>query len=496
MSDQNNADNWRLEESGDTSGRWRLEETEQNQLSPWELQEDEYEEVGWQPVEYARAERNQSGGWVLPSLVGLALIAVVSYGAWIGLTRLPAGTIGSLIGNNNLLTPVPTSEAATVAETTPDAPAVEEAPTDAPTATATTPPTVAPTEAPTLPPPTMVEERFATITSQYGVNARPNPAVEGDPLEILAEGDEFLVVDEIDEWLQVALPSGQLAWISSAPEFVTVRSEEMDVNRANQFRTQVGAPLLPGGSDVAALPPAAESEPITTTTTVTDSNALVPTTTAEDGGATPEPPVGDDEPTIVGTVNITAGLNARAEPSTTGELIALLPNNTELDLTARTADNAWLRSTLSESITIWVFADFIVAADDLTTLPVIEVPGISAPEIVATPETPAASEVSTDTTSVDSEPVAEETPIPVEEPAAPVDATASVNTILGTAVRAAPDVGADAIATAVYENVLTVIGRSADDAWIQVDLGEQQGWVQVSAVDLSVDLATLPVSSP
>ncbi|MCB0112380.1 MAG: hypothetical protein KDE53_40930, partial [Caldilineaceae bacterium] len=170
MSDRNNADNWRLEESDDTSGRWRLEETEQNQLSPWELQDEEYEEAGWQPVEYARAERNPGGGWVLPSLVGLALIAVVAYGVWIGLTRLPAGTFGSLLDGSALLTPVATADTV-AAGTTPEEPAMD--PTTAPTETATVAPTLAPTEAPTVvPTPVQVEERFATITSQYGGNAR------------------------------------------------------------------------------------------------------------------------------------------------------------------------------------------------------------------------------------------------------------------------------------------------------------------------------------
>ncbi|MCB0063323.1 MAG: hypothetical protein KDE19_14480, partial [Caldilineaceae bacterium] len=59
MSDPNRSDNWRLEESGETAGRWKLEEAEQNRISQWALQDDPSydpsgQEADWHPVEYAR----------------------------------------------------------------------------------------------------------------------------------------------------------------------------------------------------------------------------------------------------------------------------------------------------------------------------------------------------------------------------------------------------------------------------------------------------------
>ncbi len=478
MSDRNTADNWRLEESGDTTGRWKLEEAEQNQISPWELQDEYAEENEWQPVDYAREPRPQGGGWVLPSLVGLALIAVVAYGAWIGLTRLQPGMLGQLLGQNTLLTPVPTVDSAAAA-ITPEQPITAEEPT----ATATPEATVAPITEPTVPAaPALVEERFVTISAQYGVNARPNPSTEGDAIQILEQGQEYLVVDETAEWLQVALPTGRLAWISSDPEFVTVRAEEMEVTRANQFRAQVQAPLLEGG--------VATEEPAGTAPSTTAVTATVPTTdTAEIVVPTTEPvaeaPVGA---AISGRVNITGGLNARTQPDTTGELVALLPNDTALTLTGRTADSTWLRSTLSESITVWVFAEFVEVTGELSTLPAIDDSGavIDDPASGATP-------ITGTITTAESTPEAPAAAPPGESASS---ATAAVNTILGAAVRAGPAATEDAIATAIYENVLTVTGRSADNLWLQVDLGDQQGWVLVSAVNLSVDLASLPVVSP
>lgn len=38
MSEQNTADNWRLEDTGDTLDQWKLQEAEQNQAEQWQLQ--------------------------------------------------------------------------------------------------------------------------------------------------------------------------------------------------------------------------------------------------------------------------------------------------------------------------------------------------------------------------------------------------------------------------------------------------------------------------
>jgi len=475
MSDRNTADNWRLEESDDRSSRWKLEETEQNQISQWELQDEFAEEAGWQPVDYTREpEQRQSGSWILPSLVGLALIAVVAYGAWIGLSRLQPNMIGQLLGQGDLLTPVPTVvSSSSIAAITPEVAAPTEAPVEPLPTTVIAEPTLPPAEVATAAPaPVQVEEQFATITAQYGVNARPNPSTDGDALQILEEGGEYLVLDTTDEWLQVALPIGQLAWISSDPEFVTVRAETMDVTRANQFRTQVGAPLLESES-VASLPSA--TTPITATDTPIP--GALPAATAE---AAPTNATTVDT-SISGTVNIIGGLNARANPNTDGELISLLPNETLLDLTGRTANSEWVRTTLSETFTVWLFAEYVDVTGGVDSLPVVEVPGIS--------------ETSAITTAVPSDETTSD--VGAEQPATgTIEATASVNAPLGAAVRAAPASSADAIDTATNQSVLIVTGRSADNLWLQIDMTDTQGWVEVSAVNLSVDLASLPVATP
>lgn len=477
MSDQNTVDNWRLEESGKTRSQWTLEETEQNRLSQWELQDEYQEEVAWQPVEYERdVNSRQGGGWVLPSLVGLALLAVVAYGAWIGLTRLPSNMIGSWLPIANVATPTSAAESVAATGQTADTPTPTVAViTEQPTATPepTLPPAATPTVA--VPVPLLVEQQFVVISAQYGVNARPEPSTEGDAIEILEQGEEFLVIDTQEDWLQIMLPfvdqPSQLVWISADPQFVTLRSEEVDLATANARRAQAGMPPLEenaglpttpseGDTEIALAPtPTPEEEPVIEDGTVpTDTTAIfIP--------APDDPPVAEVE--VAGTVNIAAGLNARRTPDTNGELVALLENSSSLSFTGRTADSTWLRTALENGDTVWVFAEFITIAGDVATLPVVVTDSVAPPDTAETPDE-----------------------------ATSVSATASVTSLLGAGIREAPDPTAVAISTAVYDNVLTVTGRSEDNQWLQIDLDGQPGWVSIAAVELSVDIETLPVVVP
>ncbi len=494
MSDPNTSDNWRLEESGDATGRWKLEETEQDRISQWELQNDQsYPPTAeWQPVEYNRdpyQEERGGGGWVLPSLVGLALIAVVTYGAWIGLTQLEIGDFGGIISNLSgspdpaddvAAAPTPT-EAATLAiiATEPQQPTATTAPTN-------TPPPAEPTPAPL---PALVEERYATVAEQYGINARVEPSTDAEVLQVVGENEEFLVVDEQSGWLQIVISPEQLAWITSDPALVTLRTQELTVDAANQIRQEIGAELLAGGSPVAmtdptdnsADQPADSTGEITETTTITSVFEPIPTDV-------------DVQPvTIAGTVNITGGLNARAEPAVDGGLIALLTNNTVLTLTARTTDNNWLRTSLGDEQTIaWVFAQYVTLDGELSSLPFVDETGALVP--APTPATAAPIAEAVDDGSADG------TTAPADEDATQetvTETSATVNQPLGAAVRAAPENGADAVVTVTNAQVLTITGRSADSSWLQVDLGESgTGWVQAINVDLDVDVEALRVVTP
>lgn len=483
MSDQNTADNWRLEDTGKTGKQWKLQETEQNRIAQWELQDESYEDTNWQPVLYEREPRQQGGGWVLPSLVGLALIAVVAYGAWIGLTQFTPGAfnLGNLISAATF-TPAPANTGndpnavagiGTEAATTEVPTAAPATPTPEPTATLPAAPTA--TAAPAI-----VELTYARITNQYGVNARREPSTDAEVIELLDQGETYLLQQTQAEWLQIALSDGTLAWISA--DFAEQFTQQKPLAEANSELAAVGLPPLAGPPAEASAPEVpVNSEPgtapISTTTPITSPVVTTPVTPTDTLATV----------SITGTVNITAGLNARSEPSADAALVTLLPGNTVLTLTGRTADSSWFSTIVSDSVSAWVFAEYITVSGDINGLPV---DGVTAP-ITGTLLT-------TDTTPLATTPPLTTTTAPTGTTAtAPTGATATVNTILGAGVRQGPSRDADAIGTLPFDRVYSVLARSADDQWVQIALeANQQGWVLVSSVTLNVDLATLPVVVP
>lgn len=476
MSEQNTADNWRLEDTGDTLDQWKLQEGEQTQAEQWQLQRLRPNDIGWQPVDYER-QGPRRGSWVLPLLVGLALVAVFAYGVWIGLGTLGITDISSLIAPVQT-TPTALPEVA-LAEQDATATALAAVPTEEPTATATVAPTetAAPTPSPT-PESIKVEQQIVRITNQYGVNARREPSTNGELVEVLQQGQEFVVTeDRGDGWLQVALPSAQLVWISS--DFAEKRSELIPLEIANQRRSALGleplteADAFTGTLAVATVAPTpVTTEPLTGTQALTETVAVTtatPTTataqvTSTIALTTSAPPAAVTE--ITGTVLITAGLNARSAPTTTAQAVVLLNGGAVLTITGRSADSQWLQVRLSDGTLAWVFAEFV------------EISPTSAPAPVATPSAT--------------------TPVTTTTETSPTGggASASVKSLSGANARLAPDRNADSAEVIAYDTVLAVRGRTANNEWLQVEYQGKQLWVLVSTVSLSVDLATLPVVNP
>lgn len=476
MSEQNTADNWRLEDTGDTLDQWKLQEAEQNQAEQWQLQRTRPDEVGWQPVDYER-QGTRRGSWVLPLLVGIALVAVFAYGVWIGLGTLGITDISSLIAP---VQTAPTPEPVAVAAQ--DATAAA-APTEAPTATATVAPTNTPPPLPSpTPEPLKVEQQIVRITNQYGVNARREPSTEGELVQVLQQGQEFVVTeDRGDGWLQVALPSAELVWISS--DFAEKRSELVPLEIANQRRAALNLPPLlatdaiTDTADTAvavAMTPTVATQPITSTQTVSETAAITdtaPTTvtaplTSTLVVTTPAPVV---VTAITGTVIITAGLNARSEPTTTAQAVVLLNGGTVLTITGRSADSQWLQVRLDDGTLAWVFAEFV------------EISSTSGPAPVASPDatTPLTTSVPTTTTATTGEGI-----------------SASVKSLSGANARLSPDRTAQSAEVIAYDTVLAVRGRTTNNEWLQVEYQGELLWVLVSTVSLSTDLATLPVVTP
>ncbi len=488
MSEQNTADNWRLEDTGDTLDKWKLQEAEQTQVSAWQLQSGQPSDANWQPVEYER-QPTRRGSWVLPLLVGVALIAVFSYGVWIGL-----GTLGIDMGDlgiNSFLPslqtePTPTVAAAVVpiGETTP---AAEIAATVAPTTTTdavaeTAPPTPIPSPTPA---PLLVTEQIVRITNQYGVNARREPSVDGELIQVLEQGAEYLVIEErADGWVQIAMSATEQAWVSA--EFVEIRAEEVLLEAANQRRAALSLPLLedataqqPTAEQLAALNAAATA----TAQTITGTQTLTATQPVTGVQPITAPGAAVTGAEITGTVNITAGLNARSTPVTNTLPIELLGGGVVITVTGRTADGNWLQARSDENAEIWVFSEYIDLAVAVDSLPVAT-PGV-------VPALPGATTAVTTTTSLTTTTAPTDTAGQSgEEP------TASVSSLSGANARLAPDRNAESFEVIAYNVILPVVGRTANDEWLQVDYQGQSVWVLVSTVSLTVDLDTLPVVTP
>lgn len=475
MSEQNTADNWRLEDTGDTLDQWKLQEAEQARVAQWQLQRTQYGDPSWQPVDYERQPARR-GSWLLPLLVGLALIAVFAYGVWIGLGTLGITNVASLWPSFQVVptaTPAGAAVSSVVVTTT-----VEATPTVAPIATATT----APTNTPELPPtPELkVEQQIVRITNQYGVNARREPTTEGDPMQVLQQGEEFLVIEEREDgWLQVALPSAELAWISS--EFVESRTEQVLLEVANQRRTALGLPPLEASSALATTADGAValvatatvvSQAITETTPITGTQPTTATQAVTNTAVLTGPVALGAGAEITGTVNITAGLNARSAPNTTAQPVVLLNGGTVLTITGRSADNEWLQIRLADNTVAWVFAEYV----DI-------VAGVNASPVATPDATTAPAPTSSTAVTTTNEPTG-------------TGPSASVSSLSGANARLVPDRNTAAFDVIPYDVVLTVEGRTADNEWLQVEYEGQLVWVLVSTVSLNTDLASLPVVTP
>ncbi|MFN8487287.1 MAG: SH3 domain-containing protein [Caldilineaceae bacterium] len=479
MSDQDVTNKWRLEETGETQDRWKLQDAEQHALQRWQLQDDRQSETPWQPVDYAR-DRAGASNWLLPSLVVIAFVAVVAYIAWIGLTR--AG----------LLTATPPAGSAAEANKTPATPANasgSSASTGAPTATLTTAPTQPPVETPTAAPtdtpaptPTVaqVEQQFVSVNDPAGVNARSAPDTTAAVVKLLEPGQRVLVVDQNNDWLQVALAKDSLAWVKA--DVVERSSQLVSLDEANQRRAELG--LSPLASQPAQSPAASTGVTNTASSTNTTGVATSPATTTL-----------SVRTSLTATISSTGGLNARVSPSTTAATVKLLADGARYKATGRSADDQWLQIVLEDGTTAWVFAEFVRVSGNVAELP-------------APSASTGASGVITRSTTLSSTPpisgfagvtaTVNTTPVPTRPGNATGNgATVTVSNLAGANARATPDRTAKVLTLFPFEAVLPAIGRSADNQWVEVRQEDgQTAWMLTSAVKLSADIATLPVANP
>jgi uncharacterized protein YgiM (DUF1202 family) len=482
MSTDDPLKNWQLEDRPQDTEQWKLEDAEQDLSKHMQLQPGE-PNAYWQPVEYERSPQPRRRNWVLPSVLIVALLAVLGYVGWIALGQLGGGgsldLAGLIPGMAAAPTPTPTEDAAAVvaaASTTEPTPTVEPTPTSPPVDTPT--PTVEPTPAIA-----MAQLISGTVNAVGGVNARREPAITGEVLQLLDEGTSVVVAREDGDWLQVILPDGvTIAWV--AAEFVDRATQPITLAELAALYTQAG---LPAPTPIA---PAAMAEAITGSVTapITGTGEITGliaaptlTTTAPSAGppllvtsgVIPAAPFTNTLP-LIGpalTVTDTTGVNARSAPSTDGAIIVTVPNGAVLPVTGRNVAGDWLQVRLPDGVTAWMFAAAVVASADAAAAPVAD----------------AATGTQTTTTPATTPPLQ----------GAPTGATATVINELGANLRSAPSRDLDGVFFADQGQSFAVVGRSGDGEWVQVVLPDGSlAWALLPTVELSVGAETLPVTQP
>jgi uncharacterized protein YgiM (DUF1202 family) len=492
MSTEDPLKNWQLEDRKQPDPeQWKLEDADQDLNKHLQLQEGETSPY-WQPVEYERAPQTRRN-WVLPSVLIVALLAVLGYVGWIALGQLGGG-LGSFAG---VAGPAPTEtatmNAAAVAAAVSPTPAPA-TPTLAPTATIAPAATATPTLEPT-PAIAMGELISGTVNAVQGVNARREP--NGEIIRTLSENEGVVVTRQDGDWLQVILSDGTtVAWVSS--EFVNRTPQMVPLEQLAAIFTAAGLP---------APTPATAPQAGTGVTTTLNLTGTAPPPSAGIG-LTPTVPLAGSAPQLtpngvlptapftnalpaVGpalTVSDTTGVNARSAPGTDGAIILVVPNGAVLPVVGRNATGDWLQVQLPDGQDAWMFSEAIIASPDAANAPVVG--GATAGATTAVTETvpaTATTGTSTDTTAGTAPTVA----------GAPTGATATISNPLGAHLRSAPSRDLEPVYTGAAGESFAVIGRSGTGEWVQVVLPDgSAAWALAPTVDVSVGTDTLPVTQP
>lgn len=482
MKDDDSSRGWELEDNDEAEDRWVLEDSEQQLGDEWDL-EGTPEPVGqWQPVEYDKPSRG-GPAWILPTLVTIALLAVLGYSAFTLGPELVERAMGLITGEE----PAPPSESppAEDAAAVAGEPTEQAAPTEEPTLTPV--PSDTPTEEPptTTPSPTLAvaQKVFATVVSEYGVNARSGPGTEFEVLQILEQDESFLVVDRTDGWLRLFVSEGPLEENQPVSGFDAYASADFLVEGARPFSEELWLRVL----DELGITPTATPAPPTpvvqatvdlTLPTVTPippeaGEAVTETTTVPEGEAvtgtiTDTVDTGEDEEVTV-LIDAPNGLNVRTAPELNADVVTLLPDQSAVPAIGRYATNEWILVDLGDGATGWVFTELVQLEGELASLPAITLgelgPPTATPTETPTPEpTPIAPPVEPP------DPYTSELPAGV--PGAVVFSAAGVN------ARTAPAADSDVITILPENAALPVVGQSANGEWLQVELPQgENAWV-------------------
>ncbi len=197
------------------------------------------------------------------------------------------------------------------------------------------------------------------------------------------------------------------------------------------------------------------------------------------------------------TINSQFGVNLRAEAAATATLLATLDDKTtHVVVSGPTTDAAgatWYELAQPDKTRGWVSGDFITVT--VQNLPYADAEALlaSVGMTLAAPAAEAAPSVSVTATA----PITDGAPIaPGATGAAPVGLSAVITAPAGLNLRSAAESGDNVIEQLLDGAAVTVIGRSADGAWLQIELPDgKRGWVSSEFVTVTGDLNTIPAGT-
>lgn len=451
MTDPNRMKDWELQAAEPDNDQWQLLDAEQELPEELRLSNEPTVAPEWQPLG-PEERRDRSGGrnWLLSILIIFAMLAVVGYIGWLGF-----GGIGFPTITATEPTAIPTDVPAVAAADTPE-PVQEVAPTLPPEPTAT--PTLEPTPTAT---PFLIDQKEATINSEYGLNVRAAPNADAEVITIVDNGATFQVTEEADGYAQIVLDDGRVGWVSS--EFIVLAI--VKVEPPPGF-----TPTVPSVPSDEATPAAAPGAPEITATAVL-TTGIVPS-----GQFSPVIP---DGPAVI--VQAVDGVNARAQPDIASEVIIIVPQGAALPATAVSADGQWYGVTLPSGESAWMFAEAVesVNLDGLTApAPTPAPPATSGGDAILAP-TPVAGTAPSDAIPDDIVP------------------TLIVDNLIGFGARSAPRTDADTVEFITGGTEWPALGRNEAGDWVQIELADgQPAWVHIGTAKLNVDVAALPVAQP
>ncbi|MEM7534149.1 MAG: SH3 domain-containing protein [Chloroflexota bacterium] len=208
------------------------------------------------------------------------------------------------------------------------------------------------------------------------------------------------------------------------------------------------------------------------------------------------------------------GANLWTQPN--GNVLQNFTTGTAFTITGRSSDNTWLYGRTGKTSTGWIQASEVVAFN-ISSLPILQ--QVAQPQAVAqqaavggsVSNASSASSASA-SSSASQQIILRPTPIP-----APITTQSTARTTASTGgttgyfatvslpegngrlnVRQTPGAGTLIIGKALHGEQYSVLGRSANNAWVQVSLPDTyapytEGWVSLLFISMPVDVTTLPV---